>query len=317
MDFRDAVFETIHAIMRRDAHVMVVTNDMGAMLLDAIRREFPERVVNLGIAEQNLMSVCGGLAQSGKRVFAFGIAAHVIARGLEQIKLDICAPGLPVVIVGVGPGLAYGNDGPTHHGTEDVAFMRALPNMTIFNPCDAVATRASVELAYAGGGPGYIRLDKEQLVPLHAEGADLSAGVTTLATGVTMLSAEADVTLFATGVLVHRAVEVARHLAGEGLGVEVIDVLRLKPLNETVILEALGRARRVATLEEHSPVGGLGSAVADLMARNAVPARLHVLSLPDRFLLGSASRPWAHRTYGLDVEGLTDTLRALARPQVN
>jgi len=117
MDFRDSVFNTIRDIMRKDPAVMIVTNDMGAMVLDQIREEWPARVINVGIAEQNMMSVAGGLAQCGRKVFGFGIAAHVATRSWEQIKLDICALNLPVVIVGVGPGLAYGNDaGFAQHG---------------------------------------------------------------------------------------------------------------------------------------------------------------------------------------------------------
>jgi len=302
MDFRDAVFETIHGLMKSDRNVMIVTNDMGAMLLDRIRSEFPERVVNLGIAEQNLISVCGGLAQAGKQVFAFGIASHVATRGFEQIKLDLCTMNLPVCVIGVGPGLAYGNDGPTHHGTEDVAFMRALPNMTIYNPCDAVATIGCVRLAYEGRSPTYLRLDKENLDPLYRPDDDLSAGLKILRDGH-------DCTIFVTGILALRAMSAAERLSEGGIEARIVDVFRLKPINDSAILDILQTSRKIVTVEEHCRIGGLASIVAELMAVNRISLPLDIVSLPDAYLLGSASRSWAHEAFGLTADALTTRLR--------
>src|ERR1700756_494994 len=141
--------------MRADPNIVVLSNAMGAMGLDAIRAEFPARAINVGIAEQNMMSLAGGLAATGKKVFCYGIIAHLM-RAWEQIKVDICMPNLPVTILGVGAGLSYGPDGPTHHGTEDVALMRVLANMTIYNPADWVCTEAVVKMAYEAGTPHYI-----------------------------------------------------------------------------------------------------------------------------------------------------------------
>ncbi len=307
MDFRDAVFSAIHRAMRRDSRVVVATNDMGAMGLDAIRAEFPIRVINVGIAEQNLMSVAGGLAMAGKVVFAYGIVSHITARCLEQIKLDICAMNLPVALVGVGAGLAYGNDGPTHHGTEDVAFLRALPGIRIFNPCDWVSTDKAVEMIAADPGPAYIRLDKEKPDPVYdAARDDFSAGIK-------VLSPSAPLTVFATGISTHRALAAIRMLEQDGLRVGLADVFRLKPVNEQALLDLIKSARIIVTVEEHSVVGGLAGIIADIIARNGLPVRLRPVGLPDQYLLGSASRPWAEQEFGLTPQALSKTLRDLAK----
>lgn len=305
MDFRDAVFDTIRSLMRDDPAVVVATNDMGAMILDQIRGEMPDRVVNVGIAEQNLVSVAGGMALAGKKVFVFGIASHLVGRALEQIRLDVCARNLPVIVLGVGPGLAYGADGPTHHGTDDVAIMRALPNMTIFNPCDGVATAGLVRAAHGLGTPAYVRVDKETIQPIYAVTDDYAKGLKVWRQGP-------DATLISTGVLTLQALTAADALAKDGLAVEVVDVFRLKPLNEAALLDILGRSRAVLVCEEHGPIGGLGSAVGELIARAGLTVRFRTASLPDTFLLGSASRSWAQEKFGLSAAALAEALRSLA-----
>ncbi|WP_413204337.1 transketolase family protein [Rhodospirillum sp. A1_3_36] len=301
MDFRDSVFEAIRDLMRVDPAVMVVTNDMGAMVLDQIREEWPGRVVNVGIAEQNMMSLCGGLALAGRKVFAFGIAAHVATRCWEQIKLDICAPNLPVVIVGVGPGLAYGNDGPTHHATEDLALMATLPNMAIYNPCDPINTIQCVRLAYAQGGPGYLRLDKERIEPVYELDEDVSQGFKVLREG-------ADVTILSTGVLTIQVLKAAALLEEEGIMARVVDVFRLKPLDDAAIEAFIGTPKRVVTVEEHNISNAFGARIALHLARRANAPPLTTLGLPDAFLFGSASRAWVHQASGLTPDGLAATI---------
>lgn len=301
MDFRDSVFNTIRDIMRKDPAVMIVTNDMGAMVLDQIREEWPARVINVGIAEQNMMSVAGGLAQCGRKVFGFGIAAHVATRSWEQIKLDICALNLPVVIVGVGPGLAYGNDGPTHHATEDVSLMLALPNMAVYNPCDPISTILCTQQAYERGGPGYLRLDKESVTPVTALDDDISQGFKVLRDGK-------QATLLATGILTHRVLEAAELLDAQGIKVRVVDVFRLKPLTAQDLDQAIGKSARVFTIEEHNVANGFGAFIATHLATRGGPP-LTILGLPDQFLFGSASRPWAHEQFGLTPAAIAATVQ--------
>jgi len=305
LDFRDAVFNAVRAIMSKDKEVLILYNDMGAMGLDKIREDFPGRVINAGIAEQNMVSVSAGLASTGRRIFIYGIIAHIFSRGFEQIRNDICCPNLPVTMLGVGSGLSYGTDGPTHHAVQDIAVIRTLPNMRIYNPADCVSAYALVKLSAEGNGPGYLRMDKEQLPPIYDPKTDFSAGSAILYEG-------SDIALVSTGILVHRAIEVARQLAEEGISVRVLDVFRLKPVDLNVLHMAIAGVRAVVTLEENSPIGGLGSIMAELLARRDCQLSFDSICLADEAMMSSTSRKWAEARYGLTLEKITTRLRHMA-----
>ncbi len=277
-DFRDSAFSVVHDLMRADPNVVVLCNDMGALGLDAIRAEFPQRAINVGIAEQNMMSLAGGLAATGKRVFVYGIIAHLM-RAWEQIKVDICMPNLPVTILGVGAGLSYASDGPTHHGTEDVALMRVLANMTIYNPADWVCCEAVAKMAYEAKTPHYIRLDKEQLENIYKPGHDFSLGYSIFGAP----------NIIATGIETQRARR----------GGAVLDVYRLKPFPDIdYVLDGM------TVCDEHNPNGGLFSMVAEQCCTVASA------TLPDKFLTGSVARApiigdpvWVDDGYGMPFGG--------------
>ncbi len=287
MDFRDALFNQIHELMRKDEDVVLITNDMGAFGFDQISEEFPERAVNLGIAEQNLISVSAGLAFAGKKVFAFGIASHVAFRCFEQIKLDMCVGNLPVVLIGMGPGLTYGNDGPTHHATEDVGALRCLPNINIFNPCDAVAVGKSVHLAYQNDGPSFIRLDKEKNPALWSED-DIA-----FKDGLKLVKDGSETLIISTGVSTYRAMEAAKET-----DVGVVDLLRLKPIAEDSLVEIIKRFDRVIVIDEHVKTGSLYTALSEILVKFEMMKKVEAITLPDCFLMGSASRAWAHEEFG-------------------
>ena len=304
-DFRDAVFDSVRDIARRDRNAIVLTNDMGAMGLDQIRAELPAQVVNVGIAEQNMMSVAGGLAAAGKSVFVYGICAHITARCFEQIKIDICVPDLPVVLLGVGAGLSYGVDGPTHHGVEDIALLRTLGNMTIYNPADVTTAGAAVALSHGSRRPSYVRMDKEQLDELYdRKSTDFGRGMGVVAEG-------SDVAIVATGVHVWIARAAARALAKACVSVRVIDLYRLKPVDAEALGKLLADVRAVLTVEENVATGGVGTIVAETLGDQGLTPRLRRMSLGSQFLLGSASREWAAEMFGLSQPGIEAAVRQL------
>ncbi len=297
MDFRDSLFDAILDIARSDPHIVVLSNDIGARGFDALCAEFPDRAINLGIAEQNLVSVSSGLALSGMRVFAFAIASHVVCRGPEQIKLDLCVQNANVTLIGFGPGLAYGPDGPTHQAVEDVALLRALPGITIYNPADRPSAAACVRMAYEGSGPAYIRLDRET-TPTPPFSTDTQ--------GFRFLRRDGKIAVLATGIIVHRVLDAIEET---GVSTRLIDLYRLKPVDEEALSRALAGARAILTVDEHNRTGGLGSLVCEMVARHHLPVAVETLSLPDLYLPGAATRAWAHRTYGLDHDGIVAALR--------
>jgi transketolase len=300
-DMRDACFEELRKIAAADRNVIVLTDDMGAFALDQLKKELASQYFNMGIAEQNIVSVAAGLALGGKRPFIYGISTFVTMRCYEQIRVDLCCMNLPVTIIGSGAGYTYGSDGPTHHATQDIAIMRALPEMTLFNPSDPVMTAAVVRMAYKYSGPAYIRIEKGILPCLYAEQHDFQRGFDVLRPG-------RDIMIVATGVMVHSALRVVEELSKHSLDVGVVDLYRIKPIDEGALSSSLRQAKRLITIEENSIIGGISSLIAEIMAGRSRPIPLQRIALHDRFCYEYGSREWLHAYQGLDVKSLAKTI---------
>jgi transketolase len=305
-DFRDAVFDGVLQIVRRDSRAMVLTNDMGAMGLTQIQEHYPGQVLNVGISEQNMISAAAGLALSGHAVFVYGIASHITTRCYEQLKLDVCGLKVPVFLLGMGPGLSYGVDGPTHHATHDCALLQTLPGMTLYIPSDGIAIQCMVEQAYRKGTPAYIRIDKDPYEPVYHPGQhDFSLGLSTVRQGESLC-------VITNGNMLPRVRDAASDLAMEGLDLTIVDLYRLNPCNETLLWKVCRCASAVVTVEEHGRTGGIGSVVGRLLAERGLSIPFAGLSLDDEILLGSASRAWAYARYGLEKDSLKKTFRKMA-----
>lgn len=302
IDMRDAAFDTIHEIAITHSEAMVLTNDMGSVAVERIKVDFPTRVINVGIAEQNLMSVAAGLALEGKTVFVYGITPHVTKRCFEQIYVDVCSMNLPVIILGVGSGLCYGPDGPTHHSTNDIAMMRSIPGLAIYNPSDAISMRALVRQSYGNQAPTYVRVDKDQSEPIYDSRCSFDDGLATVVDGN-------DVTIISSGLLVRRAIMVSNRLRKEGISARVVDLYRIKPCNYDLLISVLNESNVVVTLEEHSEIGGIGGLVAEQFASLSSRPSLRRYSLNDEFFFGSATKAWIHDRFGLTEDSLVKSIR--------
>jgi len=296
-DLRDAFFDELYNLAKNDPQIMFLTADMGAFGLVKFKQDFPNQYINVGIAEQNMVSIAAGLALAGKKVFIYTIIPFITQRCYEQINVDLCGMNLPVTIVGVGPGFTYASDGPTHHATQDIAIMRALPEITILNPSDAASVTAFVYIAYKNSGPTYIRLDKGKVPEIYKKTNNFSDGLTELSQGK-------ELTIIATGNMVRRALEVAEELKKRNISIGVVDLYRIKPLNEEKILGIIDNSKRLVTLEENNIVGGIGSAISEILSDNGKNIPLKRMAIPDEHCFKSGTRESLQAFYNLDINGI-------------
>jgi transketolase len=300
----DVFAETLLELARADRHVLAVTSDSrGSGKLGPFGQELPRQLVELGIAEQNLVGVAAGLASVGKTVFAVSPACFLTARAFEQIKNDVCYSNNPVVLVGISAGVSYGALGSTHHSLHDFAALRAVSNLAVVAPADNLETRAAVRAAAALRRPVYLRLGKAPLFHLPAE-APFALGAARL------LRPGRDVAFLATGETVAHALLAAARLDEQGLSARVLSVHSLRPLDADAVLAAARACRAVITVEEHSVHGGLGEAVAGLLARHGLATRLRIVGFPDEETV-TGSQADLFRHYGISMEGLAATATTL------
>ncbi len=302
MDMRDRFISTIYRRAVDDRRIVFLSCEYGAPSLDRFRSDLPEQFINAGISEQNAISVAAGLAKEGKQVIVYSIASFITLRCLEQIKLDLCTMGLPVTLVAVGPGYAYGVDGPTHHCTEDLALMRAMGAMTIYSPSDDRMVAMTAEMALAAGGPVYCRLDRGDFPNL----GKLSAAEKE--NGFRVFGGPARICLVTTGALVRQALDVAAQSADRGIELAVVDLFRIKPLAQKPLAEVLSRFDFILTLEEHTLNGGLGSLVAEVVVDYGLKTRLRRMGIDDHHLYAYGRRERLKTMAGIDNGSLAEAI---------
>lgn len=298
IDVRDAFFDKVYTIAQKDRNVVFLTDDMGAYSLDAFKKNLSGQFINVGVAEQNMISLAAGLALGGKKVFAYGIAPFVTMRCYEQIKIDLCCMNLPVTVVSVGAGYTYGSDGPTHHAIHDIAIMRVLPEITILNPSDAVMTAACAEISYKNSGPHYVRIERGKLPQIYNEqNSGYSEGIESLKSG-------SDLTIVATGAMVHIAFNIVKRLAQYSVNAGIIDFYRIKPVNENLLLKFLDQSKKIATIEENSIVGGIGTIVSEVLSDNNKQIPLKRMAVNDYHCYRYGDREWLNALSGLDEDSI-------------
>ena len=267
-------------------------------------QQLPKQIVEVGIAEQNLVGVAAGLASTGKRIFAVSPACFLTARSLEQVKNDVAYSNHPVTLVGISAGVSYGALGTTHHSLHDYAVLQAINNIDIVSPADNFETKAAVEAALTHPRPLYLRLGKKAMPDLHAAGTVFTLGKALL------LRDGTDVTFIATGETVLPAYQAALDLAARGVDAGVLSVHTLRPLDADAIVAAAHRSHALVTVEEHSVYGGLGSTVASLLMQAGLFRPLKIVGIPDEYTYtGSQLEIFAH--YGISPAGLAQTAQAL------
>jgi transketolase len=286
-----------------DSRIVVLDADLSkSTKTDTFKKKYPERFINMGIAEGNMMSTAAGIATCGKVVFASTFAMFAAGRAFEQVRNSVCYPNLNVKVGATHAGISVGEDGASHQCIEDLALMRAIPNMVVISPSDATQTRAAVKAAIEHDGPVYLRLGRLNVPVIYDEANfkfELGKGVT--------ISEGTDVTIIASGLLVHAAIEAVAILSNEGIKARLVDIHTIKPIDKDIIIKAAKETGAIVTAEEHNVIGGLGSAVAEVLVQN-YPTPLKMVGVEDKF--GKSGKPEKLlEMYGLTAQNIVSKVK--------
>lgn len=306
-DPRFAFMQEVIRLAEDDERIVALDADVSRRTLTRhFRDRFPDRFWDLGVAEQNLAGVTAGLAAAGRIPVACAFAVFISMRAVEPIRTSICYPRLHATLVGGYAGLTDGKDGATHQSVEDVAIMRALPEMVVLSPSDPVLAAAVARAAITHDGPVYVRMEYEETPVIHGPDLDFRIGH-----GIVVRTGS-DLTLATYGIALARAVEAAATLAQEGISVEVLDMASLKPFDEALLAASTDRTGALLTLEDHSLIGGLASASASALLGAGRSPRFTALGVPDRFSESGRNDELRAR-FGLDVPAVVNAARTLVR----
>ena len=304
---RDSYGNMLAELGAQHEDIVVLDADLAAATKTGVfKNAYPERFIDCGIAECNMIGVAAGLAASGKVPFASSFAMFAAGRAFEQVRNSVGYPHLNVKIGATHAGISVGEDGATHQCNEDIALMRTIPGMVVINPSDDVEAKAAVRAAYEHNGPVYLRFGR-LAVPVINDRPDYKFE---LGKGVTLREGK-DVAVIATGLPVNNCLEAAEKLAKDGINAKVINIHTIKPLDEEIVIAAAAECGKVVTVEEHSVIGGLGSAVCDVLAEKA-PTKVMKIGINDTF---GESGPAAEliKKYGLDSESIYEKVKAFVK----
>lgn len=304
---RQAICDTLLARAAQDKDIVVLCSDSrGSASLSRFADTFPDQFVEVGIAEQDLVSIAAGLARCGKKAFAASPACFLSTRSYEQAKVDCAYSNTNVTLIGISGGVSYGALGMSHHSAQDIAAMSALPNMRVYLPSDRFQTAKLVEALLQDEKPAYLRVGRNAVEDVYTE-----ENCPFTMDKATWLREGEDVAIIACGEMVRPALDAAEALAAEGITATVLDMYCVKPLDKEAVLRAAQKAKAVLTVEEHAPYGGLGSMVAQVVAENC-PRKVKNLTLPDApVITGTSKEVFAY--YGLDAAGIAAAARELVR----
>lgn len=292
---RNAFADEITKLAATDPKLVLLSGDIGNRLFDKFKEIAPDRFYNCGVAEANMIGVAAGLAMSGFHPVVYTITPFTTTRVMEQIRVDVCYHNVPVTIVGTGSGLSYASLGPTHHSCEDMAMLRSIPGMSVLAPGDANEVRACLRAALKHGGPVYMRIGKKGEPVVHENVPDFTIGRSVV------INEGKDVTLLAVGVMLPIAIETAKLLEQHNLSTRVVSVISVKPQDEALLENVFSGSQLVATIEEHSLIGGYGSSVGEWLIDSEMHgAPLLRFGTADTFIHESGETHYARNKMGLE-----------------
>ena len=306
---RNAFADELTKLATEDQRVVLLSGDIGNRLFDNYKAQFADRFLNCGVAEANMTGVAAGLAMNGLRPITYTIAPFATTRCLEQIRDDICYHHLPAMIVGIGAGLGYADLGATHQSLEDIAFLRALPGMTVICPADPLEVRLAMRAALEIDGPVYLRLGKKGEPAVHPEAPDFKIGK------AISLRDGHDIALLSTGTILPLVIEIAKQLERQNISAAIQHFHTVKPLDDEALTLSTLKYPLFATIEEHSRIGGFGSAISEWMSdREIQTTRLLRFGTQDKFLREAGGSNYARMRHGLTVENIVARIQEATTP---
>ena len=303
---RNAYLEALYDLAKNNRQIMSLNADIGAIVFDKFKADFPDQFINFGVAEPNMISAAAGMASCGKIPFTYTIMPFITMRTYEQIRNDVCLQKMNVKIVGVGAGLVYSTLGPTHHAIEDIAIMKVLPNMTIVSPADPLEAKKATFAAAQIEGPVYLRLGTSKEPAVYQHDYDFTVG-----RGVKLKDGK-DATIIATGSIVHDALQAVEELEKEKISVRLVNIHTIKPIDKEIILHAARETKAILTLEEHNIEGGFGSSVAAVILEgNGPPVKFKRLGIDDCFCSFYGTHQELKSHYGIAKEDIIREVKYL------
>jgi len=296
-------------LAEKDINVLHLLADSGTGYDEMFRRNFPNQIFNFGIGEENMVAAAAGMASVGKIPFVFTAGAFLAYRSMEFIRDDVCFQNLNVKIVGMGSGLSWSSLGPTHHTTEDISVLRAVPNLTILSPATPRQVSECVEYAYTHYGPVYIKIGMNHEREFFDEDYQLDINKDDL------LLDGSDIVVYSTGSILEEVKEAADRLLKDGISVKLINITSIKPFNEQAVLDNAINCSKIVTVEEHNIHGGLGSIVAETLAYNGISARVYPIGLNDNFAVGYGSHKAVRKRNLLDSENIYRRIREAVKSE--
>jgi len=309
---RTAFIKTLIEKAEKDKNIYLLTGDLGFSVFEEFKQRFPQRFIDCGVAEQNMIGVAAGLSLSGKKVVVYSIIPFITMRCLEQIRNDICLHNLDIKIVGVGAGFSYGAQGPTHHAIEDLSIMRSLPNIQILCPADPLETKLAVKAMLKSRQPVYLRLGKSTEENIYNKEFRFRIGKANL------VKNGKDITIIGIGPILKNAKLAAEILEKQyHISIRIISMSTLKPLDKNIIFKAAEETKAIFTIEEHSLIGGLGTAVAEVLAESNHKIMFQRIALPDKFCKEVGSQEYLREKNNLSINGIRKIIETTWKLKIN
>ena len=285
IDIRDAFFDEIYECAVNDKDIVIITNDMDIFSLKKFKKNFPDRFINIGVAEQNMVNLAAGLASCGKKVLVYGILPFLIYRCFEQLKFNICSMNLPVIFVGVGTGLGFSFDGPTHHGIHDIGALTTLPELDVYNFGDVDSAAQIGKTIFENKNPSFIRLDKG-LFPKLDNFESINRG------SFNIIKPIKEINILLTGYMTKQCYEIYDYFSNTGIELGIVDVYGLKPISEDFKKSVIYSSKKLIVIEENSITCGLGSIVSNILATEGLNISIKTLGLSNKQIFDYGDRDW-------------------------